>query len=133
LPFSTNVTAPCLLFRPFRTDRQLTDASASAFAKLRRTGPHSSTALRSLRDASASSVARASAEGRDRRGQAMEEIMAHWTVGKLMHLTRDELCDLANTVEGYLAGFEVGTVERHDALVTLNNVRRVAVMRGLYL
>lgn len=33
-------------------------------------------------------------EGRDWRGRAMEENMQARTIDELMHLTRDELCDL---------------------------------------
>jgi len=86
--------------------------------------------LRPLRDASASSVARASAEGRDWRGQAMEEIMAHWTVGELMHLTRDELCDLSQRIELSLIELEAGSVARSNALASIVNISRVMQLRG---
>lgn len=33
---------------------------------------------------------------------AMEETMQLWTINELMHLTRDELCDLAGRIEGAL-------------------------------
>jgi hypothetical protein len=50
-----------------------------------------------------------------------------------MHLTHDELCDLSRRTELGLAEFAAGTVERIDALTTLSNIRRVTVLRGLYL
>jgi len=42
-------------------------------------------------------------EGRDWRGQAMEETMSVWTIGELMHLAWKELCNLAGTIERGLA------------------------------
>jgi hypothetical protein len=59
--------------------------------------------------------------------------MACWTVSELMYLTHDELCDLSRRTELGLAEFAAGTVERIDALTTLSNIRRVTVLRGLYL
>jgi hypothetical protein len=94
---------------------------------------HSFTALRSrTRDASASSVARPPFEGRDWRGQAMEETMPLWTISELMHLTRDELCNLAAMIEQSLAEFDAGTVDRLAALTNLGNIRRVMVRRDLH-
>jgi hypothetical protein len=74
----------------------------------------------------------ASLEGRDRRGRAMEDKMQFWTINELMHLTRDELCDLASRIEGPLSGFEPGTVGRLNVLTSLDNIRRTMVRRGLY-
>ena len=54
------------------------------------------------------------------------------TVAELMHLTRDELCNLAATIEQSLAKFDAGTIERLDALTSLNNIRRVMVRRDLH-
>ena len=58
--------------------------------------------------------------------------MKLWTISELMHLTRDELCNLAATIEQSLAEFEAGTIERSDALTNLDNVRRVMVRRDLH-
>jgi len=54
------------------------------------------------------------------------------TISELMHLTRDELCNLATAIEQSLAEFETGTVERLDALASLGNIRRVMVWRDLH-
>jgi hypothetical protein len=62
----------------------------------------------------------------------MEETMTLWTITDLMHLTRDELCDLATRIEGALLVCEAGSVERLDALTSLNNIRRVMVRRDLH-
>jgi hypothetical protein len=70
-------------------------------------------------------------EGRDWRGQAMEETML-WTISELMHLTRDELCDLAARIAHKLPELEAGTVARSNALASLDNIRRVMVMRDLH-
>jgi hypothetical protein len=59
----------------------------------------------------------------------MEETMILWTVGELMHLTRNELCDLADMIGGLLPDLEPGTIGRCEALLTLANIRRVLVMR----
>ena len=74
---------------------------------------------------------KASIEGRDRRGQAMEETMP-WSITELMHLTRDELCGLAGHIEHALTSLETGTVGRLNALASLDNIRRVMVLRGLH-
>lgn len=57
--------------------------------------------------------------------------MGLWTIGELMHLTRDELCNLAGTIVQSLTEFEAGTIERLDALTSLDNIRRVMVRRDL--
>jgi hypothetical protein len=54
-----------------------------------------------------------------------------WTIDELMHLTRDELCKLAATIELSLSRLDAGTVERLNALTSLCNIRRVMVSRGL--
>lgn|GEM_PF-3940854 len=56
--------------------------------------------------------------------------MSPWTISALMHLTRDELCDLASRIEGTLPGFEPGTVRRLNALTSLDNIRRMMLLRG---
>ena len=58
--------------------------------------------------------------------------MSFWTISELMHLTRDELCDLAARIKQSLPEVEAGTVERLNALVTLDNIRRVMLDRGLH-
>ncbi|MHB0769833.1 hypothetical protein ACYCVF_07455 [Bradyrhizobium sp. 1.29L] len=57
--------------------------------------------------------------------------MQTWTISELMHLTRDELCDLASRIEGTLTGFEPGTLSRLNALTSLDNIRRVMCTRRL--
>jgi hypothetical protein len=64
--------------------------------------------------------------------KAMEDKMQPWTISELMHLTRDELCDLAGEIEGALSGFDPGTVRRLNALTSLDNIRRVMSSRGLH-
>ena len=55
-----------------------------------------------------------------------------WTIGELMHLTRDELCDLATRIEQALPNLEAGSVKRLNALTSLMNIRRVMVLRDLH-
>ena len=55
-----------------------------------------------------------------------------WTISELMQMTRDELCNLATTIEQSLPEFAAGTVERLDALTSLCNIRRVMALRGLH-
>jgi hypothetical protein len=62
---------------------------------------------------------------------AMEETMLHWTIAELMHLTRNELCDLAEQIAFKLPELEAGTVARHDALTSLDNIRKVMRLRDL--
>jgi hypothetical protein len=62
----------------------------------------------------------------------MEETMTLWTISELMHLTRDELCNLAVAIEQSLPMFEAGTDQRLYALTSLNNIRRVMVWRDLH-
>ena len=59
--------------------------------------------------------------------------MACWTINELMHLTRDELCDLAARVEHALSGLEAGSTDRLHALISLENIRKVLVLRDLHL
>jgi hypothetical protein len=61
----------------------------------------------------------------------MEETML-WTITELMHLTRDELCDLAGRIEHALSDLESGSVARLNAVTSLDNIRRVMVLRGLH-
>lgn len=58
--------------------------------------------------------------------------MAIWTLQELMQLTRDELCDLATHIERALSKAEAGSVRRTNALASLENIRRVMVLRGFY-
>jgi len=62
----------------------------------------------------------------------MEETMQLWTITELMHLTRDELCDLASRIALALPELDVGTLARTDALASLDNIRRVMVLRDLH-
>jgi len=62
----------------------------------------------------------------------MEKTMDVWTINALMHLTRDELCNLASTIELFLPDLDAATVERLNALTSLDNIRRVMVWRGLH-
>ncbi len=57
--------------------------------------------------------------------------MSFWTIGELMHLTRD-LCNLAAKIEQSPPELDAGTVERLNAVVTLDNIRRVMALRGLH-
>ena len=58
--------------------------------------------------------------------------MALWTIGELMHLTRDDLCNLAGCIEHGLSDLESGSVERLNAVTSLDNIRRIMVLRGLH-
>jgi hypothetical protein len=54
----------------------------------------------------------------------MEETMSLWTIAELMHMTRDEPHKLPE--------LEAGTVARTNALASLDNIRRVTVLRDLH-
>jgi hypothetical protein len=58
--------------------------------------------------------------------------MSLWTVAELMHMTRDELCDLAARISHKLPELEADTVARTNALASLDNIRRVMVLRDLH-
>jgi hypothetical protein len=58
--------------------------------------------------------------------------MLLWTIAELMHLTRDELCDLAARIILKLPELEAGTVARSNALASLDNIRRVMALRDLH-
>ena len=58
--------------------------------------------------------------------------MQPWTIAELTHLTRDELCNLADRIARVLPDLEAGTVERINALTSLDNIRRVMIWRGLH-
>jgi hypothetical protein len=62
----------------------------------------------------------------------MEETMSLWTVAELMHMTRDELCDLAARIVFKLPELEAGTVARSNALASLDDIWRVMVLRDLH-
>jgi hypothetical protein len=59
----------------------------------------------------------------------MEEVMEPWNLTDLMHLTSNELCALACRVTHSLRQFEAGSLERHYALTTLENIRRALALR----
>jgi hypothetical protein len=61
----------------------------------------------------------------------MEETMLLWTIAELMHMTRNELCDLAEQIEHLLPDLEAGSVLRHHALTSLDNIRKVMRLRDL--
>ena len=61
----------------------------------------------------------------------MEETML-CTIIELMHLTRDELCDLAVRIELTLPEFDAGTLARSNALTSLDNIRRAMVLRDIH-
>jgi hypothetical protein len=64
----------------------------------------------------------------------MEETMLlYWTIAELMHPTRNELCDLAERIGLKLPELDAGTVARHEALTSLDNIRRVMRLRDLRL
>ena len=58
--------------------------------------------------------------------------MSLWTVAELMHMTRDELSDLAARISHKLSELEAGAVARTNALASLDNIRRVMVLRDLH-
>jgi hypothetical protein len=58
--------------------------------------------------------------------------MPLWTIVELMHLTRDELCDLAARIILTLPELEAGNVARSNALASLDNICRVMVLRDLH-
>jgi hypothetical protein len=62
----------------------------------------------------------------------MEETMLDWTITELMHLTRDELCSLADRIAAIRPELEFGSPERLSALTSLDNIRKVMVMRDLH-
>jgi hypothetical protein len=59
--------------------------------------------------------------------------MLYWTIAELMHMTRNELCDLAERIALKLSELDAGTVARHEALTSLDNIRRVMRLRDLRL
>jgi hypothetical protein len=61
----------------------------------------------------------------------MEETML-WTISELMHLTRDELCDLAEQIAHKLPELDADTVARSNALASLDNIRRVMLLRDIH-
>jgi len=58
--------------------------------------------------------------------------MLDWTITELMHLTRDELCNLADRIVAMLPELEAGSLERSSALTSLDNIRRVVSRRDLH-
>jgi hypothetical protein len=59
----------------------------------------------------------------------MEEMMKEWSLADLMHLTRQELCELACQIGACLPEWESGSVKRHNGLVSLRNIRRMLALR----
>lgn len=58
--------------------------------------------------------------------------MDNLVISELMQLTRDELCNLASSIEQSLRQCEPGTVQRLNILVSLDNIRRVMAWRDLH-
>lgn len=58
--------------------------------------------------------------------------MMSLTLAELMHLTRQELCALDQQIRSMLPELEAGTAVRTIALASLDNIRRVMVLRGLH-
>jgi len=58
--------------------------------------------------------------------------MLDWTVTELMHLTRDELCNLADRIAAMLPEMEAGSRKRLSALTSLHNIRSVMLRRKLH-
>ena len=58
--------------------------------------------------------------------------MLDWTITELMHLTRDELCNLADRISAMLPELEPGSPDRLSALTSLDNIRRVMLRRDLH-
>lgn len=54
------------------------------------------------------------------------------TIGELMHLTREELCGLAQRIELTLWTLEPGSAARSMALESLCSIRRVMMLRGFH-
>jgi hypothetical protein len=61
----------------------------------------------------------------------MEETMLFYMIADLMHMTRNKLCDLAEQIAFRLPELEPGTVARHEALTSLDNIRKVMRSRDL--
>ena len=58
--------------------------------------------------------------------------MAIFTITDLAHLTRQELCDLAKRIEQTLTVLEAGSLDRTQALVSLETIRRTMHRRGFH-
>jgi hypothetical protein len=61
-----------------------------------------------------------------------EDAMRIWTFNELMHMTREELCDLNARPERALTRYEAGSRARSDLLASLRAVRRMMLLRGLH-
>jgi hypothetical protein len=85
---------------------------------------HSSTDVPAPGGAPASSVAGASSEGRDRRGQTMEENMKVLSSDELLRCSKLELIDLFRQTEADLCKLPEGTLEREIALLNRHKIRR---------
>jgi hypothetical protein len=70
--------------------------------------------------------------GREWRGQAMEATMQVWTTTELLHMTREQLCELMCDLEYLFKQLEAGTAARGNALTTLDNIRRVMLRKGFH-
>jgi hypothetical protein len=80
-------------------------------------------------DAPASSVAEERQKATIGAVKAMEDRMEPWTLSELMHLTRRELCALECWITLSLPEWESGSIHRHNALLSLKNIRRLLALR----
>jgi hypothetical protein len=58
--------------------------------------------------------------------------MQVWTITELLHMTREQLCELRCDIERMLNGLKAGTVARGNALTSLENIRRVMLRKGFH-
>jgi hypothetical protein len=63
--------------------------------------------------------------------ETMEETMRVLTLTELMRLTRMELCELIRKITTDLPSYVEGSPARHNALITLQNIRYVLGRRDL--
>jgi hypothetical protein len=123
IPVSSNLITPSPSFIPAISHR-----SSANGCKCK----HSSSPFRPQAMQPPPPSQRPPSEGRGWRGQVMEETVPLWTVTELMHLTRDELCDLADRIVTIVPELEAGSLERLRALTSLDNIRRVMALRDLH-
>lgn len=55
--------------------------------------------------------------------------MKVWSWAELMQLTRFELCEVDREIRAMLRLLEAGTIARSNALTTLDNIRRILVLK----
>ena len=58
--------------------------------------------------------------------------MQAWTTTELLHMTREQLCELMCDLEHSLKRLEAGTAARANALTTLDNIRRVMLRKSFH-